>query len=804
MRIINFHFLQNRMLSIIILCFTISQVVAQNSVASGNIKGQVADQVTLETLPFCNVILEGTTIGVTTDENGIFLLENVNEGNYNIRFSYLGYNEKNLQDVRVTRNKTAYYKVALTENSLALDQVEIKAYKYENISSMPVSTFSMSREEIFRSPASNGNIFRAISTLPGVQSGGGSFAALAVRGQGTEENATFVDQFPVFELSHLAGGRGGFDDPNGGRFSIFGPRAVDGLVLQTGGFSALQGRRSSSYMEVNIKEGNPENAVIDGLISLTGMAVSYSGPLGNKSQLYTSLRYQNFVPALTLTGQADLGFPSFADLTLKFNSRLNKKNKLTILALLNPEKFIRNTENVVKDDNIINQYENNFLADVNNGKGLLGIKLNTQINNKSHWTNLGYFRFKSTDTSYGIAYPEERADGNTLTYDEISFNDRKGKIENTEREMGVRSIFTSQINERATLKAGIDITNVHIDHSRILFQTDTIYSFYRNSLPQNQFGQNYFVLTSDNFDSAYNGRQTNVSGYFNLWYNVNSKLSSNVGLRYDYTGFSKTIRISPRFNMKYSISEKTNVSFATGIYYQDPLHIFISDNNGDSLEPEKSIHFISGLTHYFNLDLKLTLEGYYKSFSNLIVRPNPAINSLDNIGEGEASGIDISLVKRLSNRFNGQISYSYSQSTRDNHDGIGLYDHLYSQPHIFNFLIGYQPSSNWVLSWKLRYSTGQPTNSSIIYEDIFSDEDFIRFGQELTGRHDIRNDNFIGIDLRIDRRIQFENFSINAFLDIQNVMNRENASTRSFFEITGEYKPQALGILPTIGWRFEF
>jgi len=137
----------------------------------------------------------------------------------------------------MVRDKIFSLEIKLDESKYELDQVNIKAYRYEDISSMPTSTFSMSREEIFRSPASNGNIFRAISAIPGVQSGGGSFAALAVRGQGTDQNAMFVDDFPVFELSHLSGGfEGGFDDPQGGRFSIFGPRVIDGLVLQTGGF----------------------------------------------------------------------------------------------------------------------------------------------------------------------------------------------------------------------------------------------------------------------------------------------------------------------------------------------------------------------------------------------------------------------------------------------------------------------------------------------------------------------------------------------------------------------------------------
>ena len=277
---------------------------SQNTTNFGEIKGVVIDGVTFQPIPFCNIYIKKNNIGTTCNEKGEFHLEKVPEGKHNLTISFLGYQEKTISEINVVRNKVSFVEVKLLENVYELESVKITTFKYEQITSMPTGTYSLSREEIYRSPASNGNIFKAISVIPGVQSGGGSFSALAVRGQGAEENAMYVDGFPVFELSHLAGGAGsgisgGFDDPNGGRFSIFGPRVIDGLVIQTGGFLSLYGRKSSSYLGLTVKSGNPENAEMDALISLTGASLSYSGPVVNKkATLFTSLRYQNFVPAL--------------------------------------------------------------------------------------------------------------------------------------------------------------------------------------------------------------------------------------------------------------------------------------------------------------------------------------------------------------------------------------------------------------------------------------------------------------------------------------------------------------------------
>ncbi len=59
--------------------------------AQGRITGVVQDSVTHEPLPFSSVFLANTTLGATTNENGVFTLERVPKGNYDIVGSYVGY-----------------------------------------------------------------------------------------------------------------------------------------------------------------------------------------------------------------------------------------------------------------------------------------------------------------------------------------------------------------------------------------------------------------------------------------------------------------------------------------------------------------------------------------------------------------------------------------------------------------------------------------------------------------------------------------------------------------------------------------
>ena len=56
-----------------------------------SVAGQVRDSLTHAPLPFASVFLANTTLGVTTTEQGRFLLDNVPAGTYDIVVSYVGY-----------------------------------------------------------------------------------------------------------------------------------------------------------------------------------------------------------------------------------------------------------------------------------------------------------------------------------------------------------------------------------------------------------------------------------------------------------------------------------------------------------------------------------------------------------------------------------------------------------------------------------------------------------------------------------------------------------------------------------------
>ncbi|MCF6131160.1 TonB-dependent receptor [Flavobacterium wongokense] len=91
----------------------------------GTITGTLTDKdVNNEPLPFANVVIKGTTIGVTTDETGKYTVS-VEAGTYIIQFSFLGY-ETIEEKIEVKAGETVNLNKALGSGSYQLKDVVIQ------------------------------------------------------------------------------------------------------------------------------------------------------------------------------------------------------------------------------------------------------------------------------------------------------------------------------------------------------------------------------------------------------------------------------------------------------------------------------------------------------------------------------------------------------------------------------------------------------------------------------------------------------------------------------------------------------
>ena len=99
---------------------------------AGKISGLIIDKNTQETLIGVNVSVEGTASGSITDVEGKYEITDLAPGNYKLIFSYIGYADKNVENVGVNANETTSLNVSMEVITNELTEVQVVDFKKTN------------------------------------------------------------------------------------------------------------------------------------------------------------------------------------------------------------------------------------------------------------------------------------------------------------------------------------------------------------------------------------------------------------------------------------------------------------------------------------------------------------------------------------------------------------------------------------------------------------------------------------------------------------------------------------------------
>ena len=127
-------------LSLLLIC---SGLIAQQHIISGEIVDETGVQ-----LPGVTVIEFGTTNGVISDLNGMYVL-NLSDKNASIVFSYLGF-----ETVTIPVNNQRYINIILKEDFEELDDVQVVAFQKQKRNSVIGSISTINPAEL-QQPTSN-------------------------------------------------------------------------------------------------------------------------------------------------------------------------------------------------------------------------------------------------------------------------------------------------------------------------------------------------------------------------------------------------------------------------------------------------------------------------------------------------------------------------------------------------------------------------------------------------------------------------------------------------------------------------
>ena len=164
---------------------------------SGVVKGTITDALTNEVVMFANVLVIGTSQGTTTDLDGKYEITGLEPGLYDIRVSYIGYEEQTEYEIQITNSKPATVDFQLQEVSAQLEEVVVKASPFRKTEESPVSLRTIGVAEIQRNPGGNRDISKVVQALPGVTSVSSFRNDLIIRGGAPNENRFYLDDVEV-------------------------------------------------------------------------------------------------------------------------------------------------------------------------------------------------------------------------------------------------------------------------------------------------------------------------------------------------------------------------------------------------------------------------------------------------------------------------------------------------------------------------------------------------------------------------------------------------------------------------------
>lgn len=750
---------------VLLLLINVSALFSQNS---GTIKGKVIDAQTRETLPFVSVIVEGTTIGKSTDEGGTFTINNVPLGYVKVNVSFLGYESVLSDDYLVTMDKTPFILIELSQTKEQLDEIVVQSQLFKKSVESPLSVQSLGIAEIEKNPGGNRDVLKVIQSLPGVASNPSFRNDIIIRGGAPSENKFYLDGVEVPVINHFQ-----TQGSSGGPVGIINADLIRKVDFFTSAFPVSDGNALSSIIEFTQKDGNPEKFNTRLTLGTSDAGITFDGPLGEKTTFIASVR-QSYLQFLFKLIKLPF-LPTYNDFQFKVKHQLTANSEISLIGLGAIDNFKLNEE---VNDNITDEETLK-----RNRYALSNIPIQEQWN----YTVGAVYKHFGKNAMQQIVLSRNVWNNNAKKYFNNTANPNDLLLDYTSKEIEnkLRFEITSTLKNDYKLNVGVGLENATYFNST--FQQLAI----SNGVQEIDFSSKLSML------------KYAVFGQISKKY-LNSNLGVSLGLRLDASDYNSEMKnplnqFSPRVSLSYELSDKFSLNATAGIYKQLPAYTILGFRNNlnelvnktNGLKYIEAIHYVSGFELKPNTTSKITLEGFYKNYKSYPFSVRDQI-SLANLGsdfgvvgneevisnsKGRAYGIELLAQKKSFNGFYGIFSYTFVKS--EFKDKRGMYiPSSWDNRHLLSITGGKKLKKNWEIGGKFRLVGGQPYTpynyeaSSVIANYNVSNSGILDY----TKLNSERFKTYHQLDLRIDKTWYWEKLSFNFYVDIQNIYRSEFSS----------------------------
>ncbi len=765
------------------------------SQTTGEIYGTVLDEKNSPVFG-ASVFLEGTDQGAQTDFDGNYLISEIQPGSYNLVVSYLGFESQTLYNVIVKSKGNPAYNFKLKEAAQSLDEVVISNKdRITRPRETPLSTQTLSAVEIATYPGSNNDVVQVAQTLPGVSPSIGGFRNdLIIRGGAPNETVYYLDGMEVPNINHFS-----TQGSAGGPVGMVNVSFISEVTLSSSAFGAQYDNPLSGVLQFKQRNGNNRNFNGNFRLSASEAALTVEGPLFKKGKETSNTTFlasirRSYLQFLFET--IGLPFrPNYWDYQYKVNHRIDQYNSIGLIGIGSLDDFSVEAPDDFDAEQQAQLDQAPFIKQQTNAIGLT-------------WQN----RF-----SNGSGFMQTTVSNNILKNEFTRYS-------NPENESGV--LFNNDAVENET-KLRYEITKFYGDW-KIKGGFNTQYSIYENNT--SDLLNNAFFSTEIDFLKY--GVFANATRSF-----LNNKLDLSFGFRMDDDSYTTKDNLlstfSPRISLSYGITENWKLNASVGRYFKIPPYTILGFRNNENqlvnqdVDYTRSDHYVLGLQHYFSPSSSISIEGFYKQYEDYPVSVRDGVSlankgggfevlgseEIESVGRGRSYGTELQFQQKLTNNFYGIFSYTwfYSEFTGFNRDEY--LPSVWDSRHLISFTGGYKLRRNWEVSARYRFAGETPfvpTDQEATLENYPEVVlDYNRLGEEKLGI-------FSQLDIRIDKKWNFQNFSFNIFAEIQNLLSQDIPQPAEYGlarDMNGEIlQPRSLveieqgggQIIPSIGIVLDF
>jgi hypothetical protein len=685
---------------------------------------------------------------VVTDEAGEFVAGSLEPGLYAVRAVSLGYAPTLSADVVVRSSRATFVLLRLQPRALELEGVTVSGGAFEVPQEAPVSAALLSAAEVRRTPGGLQDISRTLLSLPGVVGGVDNRNDLLVRGGGPGENAYYLDGIRIPQINHFA-----TQGATGGALGLVNVDFIRETEFYRGGFPVRYGNALSSVLVIENRPGSREGIRGDVMLGAAEAGLTLDGPAGARADWLFSVRrsYLQFLfQAIGLPIR-----PDYWDGQTRVEWRPTDRDRVVLVGIGAIDDFdiVAPGAGDIENEEIFQR-----VIDNDQRSGTVGATW-------QRLTGSGVLRLAVSHS--GTDYRFRDLDGAGA---EVLVN------RSVETETPVRVEGDFRVGDGAEVAFGVRVARAALDVD--LFQRATPGS----SLAQDLRYDTRLVSWNP---SAF------LQGGLGL---LGERARLTLGVRWDDNGaLNDGAAWSPRASVSVRLAEAWSLSGAAGLFHQAPSLLSLSvEENGSranaGLKPIRNLQGVLGVAWQPDGATRFTVEGFWKRYDAYPVsRDDPRI-SLANLGgdygfvggeplipegEGRAYGVELFGQRKLTGRLYALGAYTLSWSEFSGADGV-LKPSAWDVRHAVDLTAGYRVGEKWELGTKLRVLSGRPFTP---FDPVLSAQEFPLTGRGVSDWDRIgaeRTPVYARLDLRAERRFDFDGWNAVVFLDVQNVLNREN------------------------------